>query len=52
MVFHNTCVRNARVVELVDTLDLGSSAAKAWGFESPLSYQSQTASFSSLAFLS
>ncbi len=28
----------ARVAELVDALDLGSSAFLAWGFESPLSY--------------
>lgn len=40
------CTRNileipARVAELVDALDLGSSAFQAWGFESPLSYTIQ-----------
>ncbi len=28
----------ARVAELVDALDLGSSAPSAWGFNSPLSH--------------
>ncbi len=28
----------ARVAELVDALDLGSSSAKEWEFESPLSH--------------
>lgn len=28
----------ARVAELVDALDLGSSALRAWGFDSPLSH--------------
>ena len=30
---------NARVAELVDALDLGSSGLCPWGFESPLSHQ-------------
>ena len=30
---------SARVAELVDALDLGSSAPSAWGFNSPLSHQ-------------
>ena len=30
---------SARVAELVDALDLGSSAQGAWGFNSPLSHQ-------------
>jgi hypothetical protein len=30
---------SARVAELVDALDLGSSALRAWGFNSPLSHQ-------------
>jgi hypothetical protein len=29
----------ARVVKLVDALDLGSSELSSWGFESPLSHQ-------------
>lgn len=29
----------ARVAELVDALDLGSSGEQPWGFESPLSHQ-------------
>jgi hypothetical protein len=29
----------ARVAELVDALDLGSSSDKEWEFESPLSHQ-------------
>jgi hypothetical protein len=33
-------VNSAKVAELVDALDLGSSARKAWGFESPLSHWS------------
>ncbi len=31
-------VFSARVAELVDALDLGSSAPSAWGFNSPLSH--------------
>ena len=30
--------RQARVAELVDALDLGSSDDESWGFESPLSH--------------
>jgi hypothetical protein len=31
-------VRFARVAELADALDLGSSGLRPWGFESPLSH--------------
>ena len=31
----------AKVAELADALDLGSSGPKPWGFESPLSHQGQ-----------
>ena len=34
-------VFSARVAELVDALDLGSSAPSAWGFNSPLSHHKQ-----------
>ena len=32
------CMGCARVAELVDALDLGSSGLELWGFESPLSH--------------
>ncbi len=35
---------NARLAELADALDLGSSG-QPWGFESPLSHQEGSASF-------
>ncbi len=34
----HSSMTSARVAELADALDLGSSAHRAWGFESPLSY--------------
>ncbi len=37
MIF-SKCYRIARVAELVDALDLGSSSAEEWEFESPLSH--------------
>ncbi len=35
-------VFSARVAELVDALDLGSSVPSAWGFNSPLSHHDRT----------